>query len=263
MADQEEDRDPLRELAAAVLRRLRLDGGGRLLDLADPERDRLSACFRVLAVGGLVARGVPREEVRRAERYVPLLVERAFEETGALPEAAAFYALAHEERLAYEDARSRYELAALRFKLGHILFLLGEHEAANLERCAAFGRETAALVERLEASGEGPPQAVRLLAMELQGWLGGRYEALGRLDPAATAFLAASGAAATADDRVAFAARAAAAMLAAGRAPEARRVLDAVRCDLPVVCSDLSRRLWQAAQASLSEDMPGERLPDA
>ncbi|HVF60863.1 MAG TPA: hypothetical protein VNJ70_13735 [Thermoanaerobaculia bacterium] len=260
MNDDDSDRDgrSAGELAAALLGRLRLDGGGALLGCGAAERVRYGSRFHELAVERLAARGVAREEIRRAERYVVLLVERAFEEVGELPEAAAFYALAHDERLAPADARSDYERAALRFKLGHTLFLLGEHEAANLERCTAFGRETAAMVEDLEPGAGVPRNTVRLLAMELQGWLGGRYEAQGELGAAAAAFLAAARAATGADDRVAFTARAAAAMTAAGRAAEAGRALAAVRRDLPELRSGLSRRLWDAGWAAL-----GTAPPDA
>ena len=219
--------------------------------------------FHALAADRLAARGVSRVEVRRAASDALLLIERAFEEVGALSESAASYALAHDDCLEREDFRSRYQRAALRFKLGHTLFLLGEHEAATLERCTAFGRETAAMVEDLEP-GDGAARApVRLLAMELQGWLGGRYEALGELGAAAAAFLAAAGAAASPDDRVAFTARAAAAMTAAGREAEAERALAAVRRDLPELRSDLSRRLWDAGWAALGEAPPGEPPPDA
>jgi hypothetical protein len=260
MNDDNGDRDgrSAGELAAALLGHLRLDGGGALLGCGAAERARLGARFHDLAVERLAARGVAREEIGRAERYVVLLVERAFEEVGELPESAAFYALAHDERLARADARADYERAALRFKLGHTLFLLGQHEAANLERCAAFGRETAAAVERLKGSTELPADSVRLLAMELQGWLGGRYEALGETAAAAAAFLEAVDAAGSADDRVAFAARAASALAAAGRVAEAERVLAAVRCDLPELRSDLSRRLWDAGWAALGAARPAD-----
>jgi hypothetical protein len=261
--EDDSDRDPARTLGAALLGRLRLAGRGLLLDLQEDERRRLTSYFRALAAGRLAARGVPRAEVRRAASDALLLIERAFEEVGALPESAASYALAYDDCLGRQDFRSRYQRAALRFKLGHTLFLLGEHEAANLERCTAFGRETAAMVEALEPKAGAPRDTVRLLAMELQGWLGGRYEALGELAAAAAAFLAASRAAAGADDRVAFTARAAAALTAAGRAEEAERALAAVRHDLPELRSDLSRRLWDAGWAALGEAPPGEPPPDA
>jgi hypothetical protein len=263
MMEDDGDRDPARFLSATLLSRLRLAGRGLLLDLQADERQRLTSYFRALAAGRLAARGMSRAEVRRAASDALLLIERAFEEVGALPESAASYALAHDDCLARENHRSRYQRAALRFKLGHTLFLLGEHEAANLERCTAFGRETAAMVEDLEPGSEVPRSAMRLLAMELQGWLGGRYEALGELGAAAAAFLAAARAAADADDRVAFTARAAAAMTAAGRAEEAGRALAAVRRDLPELRSDLSRRLWDAGWADLGEAPPGEPAPDA
>ncbi|HEX9671364.1 MAG TPA: hypothetical protein VGC93_17995 [Thermoanaerobaculia bacterium] len=263
MMEDDSDRDPARILSATLLGRLQLAGRGLLLDLPADERRRLTSYFRALAAGRLAARGVSRAEVRQATSDALLLIERAFEEVGALPESAASYALAHDDCLECEDFRSRYQQAALRFKLGHTLFLLGEHEAANLERCTAFGRETAAMVEDLESGAGVPRDTVRLLAMELQGWLGGRYEALGELGAAAAAFLAAARSAASADDRVAFTARAAAAMAAAGRAAEAERALTAVRHDLPELRSDLSRRLWDAGWADLGEAPPAEPPPDA
>jgi hypothetical protein len=159
-------------LAGTVLQRLSPQDGAKLLDLDDIDRRGL--------LDRIVAAGRERlSETGRGTEDLSFLAEVAFQARGDLAEAAALYALAHDEKAGLEDGRSRLERLALRCKLLHVFFLETGSLGESTPRHVALVRSAAAELEALSRSGEIPDEGLEGLRAQLQSWLG-RAQASGK-----------------------------------------------------------------------------------
>ncbi len=238
------------ELAEAVLERLDLEGD-RLLDLESSELLRLRDLLESMARERLDQLDLPPGDRDRIRRHSFLLAEAVFESEKSLPQAAALYALAH-EATAGKDTFSIYEAILLRFKLGNVMLLLDE-QPERRRHCINLVRKAAVLTDAMKASERVPHDALRALALEIRMWLGHREEEAGEKEAAADSFCAAMRCAATVDDRVECAARAASALSICGRSKEAREVLLSVSDEVEVVENAMVRDFWEAVLWSLND----------
>jgi hypothetical protein len=152
-------------LAGTLLQRLDPQDGAKLLDLDDADRRHL--------LEHIVTAARERLSEPKIETEDPaLLAEIAFEARGDLTEAAALYALAHDEKAGSQDGRSRLERLALRCKLLHVFYLEKGSMADASPRQVALARSAAAELEALSRSGEVPAEGIEPLKAQLRSWLG-------------------------------------------------------------------------------------------
>lgn len=239
------------DLACAVLGRLRppvaepRERPFRLLDLDREHRVRLRGRLRVDAAEAL--RGVvrDREARERIVRHPSRLPEAAFALRGRPAEAAALYALEHDQlvrdaapppdgpgRADDDDGYRRLCRAALRYETARALHRVDDRREVAFEVMESVVR---LIDEALEAPGPGSaaewlPLAWRL-AFHAREWLGFRHLDGGRFGDAEREFVRAAGAAPETDLAVAARMFAANAMIRDGRTEEARRLLDSLRID--------------------------------
>lgn len=171
-------------LARAVLARLQ-PSQFQILDLDSVRRfDALDALER--HAWALVSEG--RAPELPPDGFPALLAERIFEPVGKLAEAAALYALGHDDRDVSGQALDRLTRAVLRYRLARCLGRLALAEPVWRETAISI-METAchacepALPARLGAD----PTGLRLRLHGYQ-WLGARWAADGRRAKARTAF---------------------------------------------------------------------------
>lgn len=236
------------ELSEAVLERLDFDGE-HLLDLESSDLPRLRCRLECEARERLIHLDLPPEERERINRHSFLLAEAVFEGKGDLRPAAALYALAHEGTVG-QDTFSLYEAILLRFKLGNAMHLLDDGPDRR-HLCVGLVRKAADFAEAMRAGERSPRDALRALTLEIRIWLGCRQEEIGDLNSAAESFRAAMSCAATSDDRVECAARAASALAACGQKAEARELLLSVGDDVENLEDGMVRDLWEAILWSL------------
>jgi hypothetical protein len=236
------------QLAEAVLERLDLDGE-HLLDLHPSDLSRLRCLLESAARDSLGQLDLSPDERDRINRHSFLLAEAVFEGEGHLRPAAALYALAYQATVG-KDTFSLYEAVLLRFKLGNAMLLL-DSRPERRSRCIGLVRHAMELAETMRASERAPRDALQALTLEVRIWLGCRLEESGDLEAAADSFRAAVGCAATPDDRVECAARAASALAASGRKIEARELLLSVWDEVAGVEDGMVRELWEAILWSL------------
>jgi hypothetical protein len=247
------DRGDAKELAAAVVERLDIDGD-RLLDLDAIDLPPIRESLEHAARERLDRLDLPFDERERVRKHSFLLAEVAFEAQGDLCPALALYALIHDGRVG-ADTFSLYEEVLLRFKVGNALLLLDERPERRW-RCVGFVRQAAELANILDERSEAPREALRALTLEIQIWLGHRQEELGDLHAAADCFRAAVTFSRTLDDRVTCSARAASALAACGLIHEAREILLSVQEQVDQVEDEMVRELWEGVFWSLGDEIP-------
>jgi hypothetical protein len=243
---------PPEELAEAVLERLDLEGE-RLLDLDGADLSRVRERLESEACNRLAGIELPEDEHERVRRNGLLLAEVAFEGQGALPTAAALYALCRDAG-AEEGTFSVYQEALTCFKLGNVLFLVDER-LEDRRRCVVLVQRSAERAEAAREAEGAPREALRALVLEMRIWLGHRQEGLGDLAAAAESFLYAIPCAGTLDDRVSCTARAASALATIGRSNEARELLLSVHGEVGQVEDEMVRELWEAVLWSVMEEI--------
>jgi tetratricopeptide (TPR) repeat protein len=241
-----------------LLARLDLESDGPLLALDAEERKLWCERLRDHAWKALRDVEVEAADREQMKLHPLLLAEAAFEGHGRLADAAAFYALAHDEQLASTAPVARYERAVLRFKLGHGLWQLDESCRENTERCIQFCQATLRQADRLWKQPGISKDAFFSLIFELQSWLGHRQEGLGRYQEAADAYSQASIAARSLDDRVAYSTRMASALAELGERQKAYELLLLDREDVAKVEDPEVRQLWEAVYSSLRLELGGE-----
>lgn len=254
------------ELARAVLGRLRVGEEALtlseeaprlppLLDLDREHRIRVRGRLRLAAADALAGFVRDPEERARIEAHPARLPEAAFERRGRPREAAALYALEHDQLP--KDAAEPLLGAALRYPLARALFRVGGRVEGGIgherERAAAVMTSVLAL---LEAPPAGAPEAERSLAGRLtfhtREWLGLRHYEAGRYREAVGEFLRAAEAAPDTDLELAARIFAANALIRAGHQDEARQLLDAVRERSPGMSPDVSEE-WDTVWRRLLE----------
>jgi hypothetical protein len=160
------DHCDLTVLAGTLLQRLDPQDGAKLLDLDDADRRNL---FERI----VTAARVRLSELKIETEDLALLAEIAFEARGELMEAAALYALAHDEKAAAsQDGRSRLERLALRCKLLHVFYLEKGSMAEATPRHFDLVRSVTAEIEALSRSGDVPAEGIESLRSQLRVWLG-------------------------------------------------------------------------------------------
>lgn len=241
-------RGDVEELAAAVVERLDLDSE-RLVDLDAIDLPPIRECLESAARERLDRLDLPHDERERVRKHSFLLAEVAFEAQERLCAALALYALIHDARVG-ADTFSLYEEVLLRFKVGNAMLLLDERPE-HRQRFVGFVRQAAELADILGGRSEAPREALRALTLEIRIWLGHRQEELGDLQAAAECFRSAVTCSRTLDDRVTCAARAASALAACGRLPEAKEILLSVREEVGQVEDEMVRELWEGVFWSL------------
>ncbi len=226
------------DLARALLGRVRPprggdeDDGGALLDLDREHRVRLRGRLRIAAIEELASVVRHREDRERIARHPSRLPEAAYALRGRPAEAAALYALEHDQLAGDDDGYRRLCRAALRYETARSL-----HRVEGCREVAVEIMESVVRLidESLEAPEPGGAADWLHLAWRLsfhsREWLGLRHLDGGRFGDAEREFLRAAGAAPETDLAVAARMFAANAMLRDGRTDEARRLLDSLRID--------------------------------
>jgi tetratricopeptide (TPR) repeat protein len=231
-----------------------------LLDLDREHRIRVRGRLRLAAADALAGFVRDPEERSRIEAHPVRLPEAAFERRGRPREAAALYALEHDQLP--KDAAEPLLGAALRYPLARALFRVGGRIEAGIghetARAAAVMTSVLAL---LEPPAAGAPEAERSLAGRLsfhaREWLGLRHYEAGRYREAVGEFLRAAEAAPDTDLELAARIFAANALIRAGDQDEARKLLDGVRERAAGMSRDVSEE-WDAVWRRLLEARPDE-----
>lgn len=191
------------EVAEAVLARLEPAAAepDRLLELGPRERGLVLEHLRKLAERLLESADANRAKRQQAAAEPALLGEMAFEEQGRRREAAALYALAHDQ-VSGQTPEMRFRRFWLCFKLCHTLFLPEERREREIQPWVALARRTAKAVDASPRGEKIPSGEWRALSLDLYKWLGGRLMALGDHQAAVDAFQQALLNAADNDDKV-------------------------------------------------------------
>jgi len=254
------------ELAQGVLGRLRVGADALapreeaprlppLLDLDREHRIRVRGRLRLAAADALAGFVRDPEERARIEAHPVRLPEAALERRGRPREAAALYALEHDQLP--KDAAEPLLGAALRYPLARALFrVAGRAEGGSGHEGERAAAVMASVLALLEAPPPDAPEAERSLAGRLsfhaREWLGLRHYEAARYREAVWEFLRAAEAAPDTDLELAARIFAANALIRAGRHDEARELLDGLRERAVGVSPDVSEE-WDAVWRRLLE----------
>lgn len=201
------------------------------------------------------------DEREPIEGHPVRLPEAAFERRGRPREAAALYALEHDQLP--RDAAEPLLGAALRYPLARALYRIERRVEGRLESEGEGDRAAAVMESVLALLGDPPaagaPQAEAAvtgrLTFHAREWLGLRHYEAGRYRAAVAEFLRAAEAAPDTDLELAARIFAANALIRGGRQDEARDLLDSVRDRAAWVSRDVSEE-WDALWRTLLDDRP-------
>lgn len=252
------------ELAEAVLARLdrAVAEKGRLLDLEPQNRDLLLEHLRKHTERLFEGMDVNLEERQQAIAEPALLGEIALEEQGRRREAAAFYALSHDQ-ISGQQPEMRFRRLLLCFLLCRSMVSPDEKREHEIQPFLALARRTVGAVDHTLRDENVPDNARQTLRFELHCWLGKRLTTLGDLEAAADAFENASLNAVSADDKIASTMRLAAALEGLGKIQEAYAEVLGVREELSTAKDPLLHQWWQLVYRDLKIRLGGNvNTPD-
>ncbi len=255
-----------RELAGALLARLRPAADARLLDVGREHRTRCHGRLRVEAAEELAAFRLEPAERARIAAHPLRLPETVYEPRGRPAEAAALYALEHDRLGERRDEFGALARAALRYKVARALHRVAEAPEAT-ETARGIMESVLRLIAEIPegervvpgaAPGEDSPTMAVRLRFHAQEWLGLRSYEAERYAEAEERFLRAAALMPDSEPGVVVLIFAANALLRQGKRAEARRLLDSLQGRMGEVGDRAMTEGWEELYRRLEEELRDE-----
>lgn len=250
-----------RNLAKKLLSRLRYQSEEHLLELSKEERYDALATLQTLALEHLPP---SVEETGEIPEDPALLVEESLEREELHAEAAALYALFHDDLFPRREVSAGWDfiLATLRLKLAHCLSYLDESQE-TVKTQVHLLRSAVAMCDRAVSSGSIDQKEERFLQHHLGEALGRCHRALGELEKAQQAYETAANYAPNTDLRVASSCMAASCLIDLGERQAAYRRLFEEQPHLAEVSDPETIEHWEVLHTQLRSQLGGrEAWPD-